>query len=74
MSPAFGSSPLAGAAPHDPRTSAFAPTTERKSGAFSFTPAPPFSTTFQTWITGTPAARAAVASALTFGMSPCFFA
>src|SRR6476646_10661361 len=65
-SPSCGSRPSAGAAPHDPRTSAFAPLTPSNSGAFCFSPAEPSSTMYQTWITGTPASRQAAASPFTF--------
>ena len=49
-----------------PRTRAFALSTPSKSGAFSFSPAAPSSTTYQMWITGTPAFRQAAASPATF--------
>jgi len=39
--------------------------TPLKSGAFCFSPEAPASTMYQTWITGTPALRAASASAFT---------
>src|SRR4051794_6276030 len=65
-SPFSGSRPSAGAAPHDPRTSAFAPFTPSKSGAFCFRPGAPSSTMYQTWITGTPASRHDAARPATF--------
>src|SRR5215212_255885 len=64
-SPSWGSRPSAGAAPHVPRTSASASLTPRNSGAFWRSPGAPFSTMYQTWITGTPAARHAAARSAT---------
>ena len=73
-SPRFGSRPAAGCAPHVPRTSAFAPFTPSKSGAFCFSPGAPFSTMYQTWITGAPALRKAAASFFTLATTFCSFA
>src|SRR4051794_7643480 len=64
-SPSCGSSPSAGAAPHEPRTSASASLTPWNSGAFCFRPTAPGSTMYQTWITGTPFARHAAARSAT---------
>ena len=72
-SPRFGSRPAAGFAPQVPRTSAPA-ATPSKSGAFSFSPGAPFSTMYQTWITGAPALRNAAASFFTFATTFCSFA
>src|SRR6266851_7867732 len=73
-SPSCGSSPSAGAAPHVPRTSAFASRTPSKSGAFCFSPGAPASTMYQMWITGTPALRHAAASPFTFSTTFCAIA
>src|SRR4051794_3248897 len=64
-SPSWGSRPSAGAAPHVPRTSASASLTPWKSGAFCLRPTAPCSTRYQTWMTGTPAARQAAARSAT---------
>src|SRR4051794_22496263 len=64
-SPSWGSSPVAGAAPQEPRTSASASLTPWNRGAFCFKPTEPASTMYQTWITGTPAARHAAARSAT---------
>jgi hypothetical protein len=45
-----------------------------KSGALSFSPGAPGSTTYQTWMTGTPFARQAAARPLTFSTTFCSFA
>src|SRR6476659_8924923 len=73
-SPGFGSRPLAGLAPHVPRTSAFVLFTPSKSGAFCFKPGAPFSTMYQTWITGAFLRRNAAASFCTFATTFCSFA
>src|SRR4051812_9886881 len=70
-SPSCGSSPSAGAAPHEPRTSALASLTPWNSGAFCLRPGAPSSTMYQTWITGTPAARQAAASSATLPTTFC---
>src|SRR4051794_31656401 len=70
-SPSLGSRPSTGAAPQVPRTSASASLTPWNSGAFCLRPAAPFSTMYQTWITGTPLARHASASAATLATTPC---
>src|SRR5262249_9360617 len=73
-SPAFGSRPLAGFAPQLPRTSAFVLFTPSKRGAFCFSPGAPFSTMYQTWITGARLRRNAAASFCTFATTFCSFA
>ena len=45
--------------------------TPLKSGAFSFRPGAPFSTMYQTWITGAPFLRNAFASLFTFATTFC---
>src|SRR4051794_9984183 len=73
-SPSCGSRPSAGAAPHEPRTSASDSLTPSNSGAFCRRPVAPGSTMYQTWITGTPASRQAAASRRTFSTAFCCFA
>ena len=70
-SPGWGSSPLTGAAPHPPRTIALLSTMPSNNGALSVSPGAPGSTTNQTWITGTPRARAAAARRRTFSTTFC---
>src|SRR4051812_15282564 len=72
-SPRFGSRPAAGFAPQLPRTSAPA-ATPSKSGAFCFRPGAPFSTMYQTWITGAPALRKAAARRFTLLTTFCSLA
>src|SRR4051794_13684297 len=73
-SPSCGSRPSAGAAPHQPRTSALDSLTPSNSGAFCLSPVAPGSTMYQTWITGTPASRQAAASRATFSTTFCALA
>src|SRR5919206_3365235 len=73
-SPSCGSRPSAGAAPHEPRTSALASLTPSNSGAFCLRPVAPGSTMYHTWITGTPASRHAAASRRTFSTAFCALA
>src|SRR3954451_6898328 len=73
-SPSCGSRPSAGAAPHEPRTSALDSLTPSNSGAFCLRPAALGSTMYQTWITGTPASRQAAASPRTFSTTFCCLA
>src|SRR4051812_10515653 len=70
-SPSLASSPSTGAAPHEPRTSALASCTPWNSGALSFSPVAPGSTMYQTWMTGTPAARHWSASRDTLPTTSC---
>src|SRR3954453_14884098 len=73
-SPSCGSRPSAGAAPQEPRTSAFDSLTPSNSGAFCLRPGAPGSTMYQTWITGTPASRHAAASRATLSTTFCCLA
>src|SRR5918994_6589009 len=73
-SPSSGSSPFAGAAPHEPLTSPPVSLTPWKSPALSFRPGAPSSTMYQTWSTGMPLLRHVSARRFTFSTTFCSFA